>query len=174
MAISRRQPARRHVLPQNDETRSAGVQRTMQKLLTCTILCFLSTVLASCRGKPEESVTEVKNGAFKILVRSQEFHHSGIRNIDICVAEISSRGFPAKRIQCLHGFDFSGLSVKWQSQREIEISFDCGRVSTFANYAVVSPDGSLPEDFHATLRDGCSTESKDPQTGDAKRRSAEP
>jgi hypothetical protein len=130
----------------------------MQKLLTCAILCFLSTALASCRGRPEESVTEVKNGAFKVLVRSQEFHHSGIRNIDVCVAETSSRGFPEKRIQCLlHGFDFSGLSVKWQSQREIEISFDCGRVSTFANYAVVSPDGSLPEEFHAILRDGCST-----------------
>jgi hypothetical protein len=122
-------------------------------------------------------VTEVRNGAFKILVRSQEFHHSGIRNIDICVAEISGRGFPEKRIQCLlHGFDFSGLSVKWQSQREIEISFDCGRVSTFANYAVVSPDGSLPEDFHATLRDGCGKGSSkdDPPTGDAKRRAAEP
>ena len=38
-------------------------------------------------GKPEESVTELDHGQFKILVRSQEFHHSGLRNVDICVAK---------------------------------------------------------------------------------------
>lgn len=119
-------------------------------------------VLASCRGKPEESVTEVKNDAFKILVRSQEFHHSGIVNIGVCVANASSREFPNKQIQCLvHGYDFSGLSVKWRSEREIEISFACGRVSYFRNYALVYPSGPVPEEFHAILRDRCESLLKD-------------
>ena len=42
-------------------------------------LSFLSLIALSC-GKPtEENVTAVKNGAFKVYVRSQEFLHSGIR-----------------------------------------------------------------------------------------------
>jgi hypothetical protein len=40
------------------------------------------------QGKPEESVGLVENGAFKILIRSQEFGHSGTVNIDICVAVV--------------------------------------------------------------------------------------
>jgi len=113
-------------------------------------------VLESCGGKTEESVTEFKNGAFKIDVRSQEFHHSAIRNIDVCVAETSSGVFPDSKAQCFfHGFDFSGLTVRWKSQREIEVSFECGRVSSFKNWAIVSPEGSTPVDFHATLHDGC-------------------
>lgn len=113
-------------------------------------------ILSSCQGKPEEHVTEVKNSAFKILVRSQEFHHSGTVIVDVCVAEASNPKFPEKRIQCfLRGDDFAGLSVKWVSQREIEISFACGRVSSFQNYAVVSPSGSRPQEFHAILHDRC-------------------
>jgi hypothetical protein len=136
--------------------------------MICTVCCLM-IVLASCRGKPKESLTEVKNGTFKILVRSQEFHHSGTINIDVCVAEASSPEFPEKQIQCLlHGYDFSGLSVKWQSQREIEIAFNCGRVSSFANYAVVSPSASLPQEFHAILRDKCESGLKDAPSGDAK------
>jgi hypothetical protein len=114
------------------------------------------------KGKPEESVTELRNGTFKIDVRSQEFRHSGIRNIDICVAEAANSRFPEKQIQCLlHGYDFSGLSVNWKSEREIEIFFDCGRVSSFANSAVVSRIGSLPVEFNAILRDRCNAGSKE-------------
>ena len=54
------------------------------------------TLLVSCKGTPVESVTEVQNGAFKILVRSQEFHHSGSVNVDICVANTSSHNFPPR------------------------------------------------------------------------------
>jgi hypothetical protein len=82
-------------------------------------------------GKPEESVTEVENGSFKILVRSQEFHHSGTLNIDICVAEISSRKFPTDKLQCfLNGYDSYKLSVKWKSQHEIEVAFADGTSRT--------------------------------------------
>jgi hypothetical protein len=103
-------------------------------------------------------VTQVENGPLKALVRSQEFHHSGIRNVDVCVAEISSQGFPKDEAQCLlHGFDFSGLSVKWRSEREIEISFRSGRVSQFTNDASVSQKGSIPIEVHATLCEGCET-----------------
>ena len=106
-------------------------------------------------------MTEVENGPFKVLIRSQEFHHSAIRNIDICVAQTSARKFPKDKSQCfLHGFDFSGLSVKWESEREIEISFACGRVTHFTNDAFVYPNGPIPVEFHATLNDGCGTRSK--------------
>jgi hypothetical protein len=126
-------------------------------------------ILGSCRGKPEESVTEVKNGDYKILVRSQEFHHSAIRNIDACVTDVSSGGFPSDKAQCfLHGFDFSGLSFKWQSQSDIEVSFDCGNVSMFRNYAIV-PHGLHPVEFHVMLREGCSSGARTTPAGDAKR-----
>ena len=103
-----------------------------------------------------ESVTEVQNGAFKILVRSQEFHHSGSVIVDICVANTSSHDFPKKKQQCfLKGYDFSGLSVKWVEPQVIEVSFSSGRVSQFTNSALAYPGGSIPEAFHILLCDGC-------------------
>jgi hypothetical protein len=105
-------------------------------------------------GKAEESVTDVENGPFKILVRSQEFHHSGTVNIDICVAETSSRTFPTGKAQCfLEGSDFYKLSAKWYSQHEIEISFADGTLSQFRNYAFVFPKGSNPVHFHISMRE---------------------
>ena len=129
--------------------------------VACSIGAVLSGLLLALmlfgRGKPNETVTETKNGPFKLLVRSQEFHHSGIINVDVCVADSSNPGFPKnEKLQCfLHGFDFSGLSVKWLSQRDIEIAFGSGQVTTFTNYAVVYPNGPVPVEFHATLCDGC-------------------
>jgi hypothetical protein len=111
-----------------------------------------------CKGKPEESIVEVKNGDFKVDIRTQEFHHSGIRNVDVCIAESAHREFPKNKSQCVfHGYDFNKLSVKWQSQRVIEISFDCGRVDMFRNSAFVYPGGPVPEEFYITLSDTCNT-----------------
>ena len=127
----------------------------MKMLAICAVF-FMALVLGSCWGKSEESVTEVKNGDYKIIIRSQEFHHSAIRNIDICVAQTSSREFPKDKLQCfLHGYDFSGLRVKWYSPRNIEVSFDCGTVTVFRNWAIVSPGQSVPLTFYATLREDC-------------------
>ncbi len=146
----------------------SGTQRTMQALMTCAACCLV-IVLGSCRGKPEESTREVKNGAFKILVRSQEFHHSGTVIVDVCLANASSREFPKSKGQCfLEGDDFSGPSARWLSEQEIEISFACGRVSYFRNYALVYPSGPVPEEFHAILRDRCESLLKDAPSGDAK------
>jgi hypothetical protein len=118
------------------------------------VILFGAMLLTSC-GKPEESITKVANGRFKVLIRSQGFHHSAIRNVDVCVVETSDRRFPKDKAQCfLHGFDFSGLTVKWRSPNEIEVSFRTGRVTRFTNYASVSTDGSLPVEFHTTLCDG--------------------
>jgi hypothetical protein len=127
----------------------------MQRL-TIFMLLALSLAVLSC-GKPsEESLSEVRNGAYKVDVRSQEFHHSGIRNVDICVADAASNQFPTDKGQCfLHGFDFSGLAVRWLSERNVEISFSCGRVSRFSNFAVMSKNHPLPVEFHATLSDEC-------------------
>src|SRR5258708_4986699 len=95
----------------------------MRRLLIYVVCCTLST-LVSC-APTKETVQETTNGAFKILVRSREFHPSSIDNVDVCIAEATSTKFPTNtRLQCLlSGYDFSGLSVKWQSDREIEISF---------------------------------------------------
>jgi hypothetical protein len=129
--------------------------------VACSIGAVLSGLLLAfmlfARGRPNETVTEAENGPFKVLIRSQEFHHSGTINVDVCVTESSSRKFPNnERLQCfLNGYDFSGLSVKWLSQRDIEIAFDCGRVTSFRNSAFVYPNGPIPVEFHATLRDEC-------------------
>lgn len=133
--------------------------------------CFLSGISASSfvlrtvesriHGKAKESIVEVKNGDFKILVRSQEFHRSASHNIDICVASSPSANFPTKPYQCfLHGFDFSGLSARWKSGREIEVSFGGGRVTQFENSAFVYPHGPIPVEFHITLCDQCRTASE--------------
>lgn len=127
----------------------------MQKLTICAVFCSV-IALASC-GPTEESVSAVENGRFKILVRSREFHHSGTKIVDICVAQTSSRNFPKAKLQCfLRGFDFDGLAVKWRGSHEIEVSFQCGRVTYFTNNALVYPNGPFPEGFHATLRENCS------------------
>jgi len=87
-----------------------------------------------------QTLSETTNGAFKVVVRTQEISHSGTRNVDVCVANASSSGFPEKKVQCfLSGYDFDGLSVKWQGPRVIEISFSSGRVSRFTNSAFVYP-----------------------------------
>lgn len=121
---------------------------------------FLLGIMESCiHGRPEENITAINRGDFKILVRSQEFHHSAIQNVDICVANSSSIAFPKKGAQCfLHGFDFSGLSATWKTDSEIEVSFSGGRVTYFANSALVYPHGPVPVEFHATLCDGCTTQ----------------
>src|ERR1700676_3310155 len=120
--------------------------------LSCLLLAFM----LFARGKPNETVTEVKNDSFKVLVRSQEFHHSGTVNVDVCVADSSNPAFPKnEKLQCfLHGYDFNGLTVKWLSPQYIEIAFDCGRVTTFTNSALVYPNGPVPVEFRASLRDG--------------------
>jgi len=121
---------------------------------------LLALVVVSCGMPTQENVTEVKNGEFKVYVRTQEFHNSGIRNVDICIAGLAAEEFPTDKGQCfLHGFDFSGLSVKWWSERDVEISFDCGRVSSFSNFALLSKGRSIPVEFHAKLHEGCRTAS---------------
>jgi putative transposon-encoded protein len=121
---------------------------------------FLLGIMESCiHGTPKENITEIKRGDFKILVRSQEFHNSAIQNMDICVANSSSTAFPRDGAQCfLHGFDFSGLSARWKTGREIEVSFTNGRVTHFTNSAIVSAKDSLPVEFYVTLCDGCTTQ----------------
>ena len=131
--------------------------------IACSIGAVLSGLLLAfmlfARGKPNETVTEARNGPFKVLVRSQEFHHSGSINVDVCVTDSSSLAFPKSKLQCfLHGYDLSGLSVKWLSQQNIEIAFNCGRVTTFTNSAFVYPNGPVPVEFHAILRDGCANQ----------------
>src|SRR5271169_6682463 len=123
--------------------------------IACSIGAVLSVLLLAfmlfARGKPNETITEARNGPFKVLVRSQEFHHSGTINVDVCVTDSSNPAFPkSEKPQCfLHGYDFSGLHVKWLSQNDIEIAFDCGRVTTFTNSAFVYPNGPVPVAFHA-------------------------
>ncbi len=127
----------------------------MQRLLT-VILCFSVTILQGCRHVTESSISTIRSGNYQLLMRSQEFNHSGIRNVDVCVAEGADNVFPSDKRQCfLHGFDFSGLSARWTGQRNIELSFDCGRVDQFRNSAFIYGHGPAPEEFYVTLQDSC-------------------
>ena len=129
----------------------------MQRLLTCA-LCFLVIFLQACRKITEDSISKVRRGDYQILVRSQEINGSGIRNVDICFAKASDSVFPKDKKQCFfHGFDFTGLSVRWKSNNAVEVSFQCGRVDQFRNSAFVYPHGPVPEEFYVTLRDSCNT-----------------
>jgi hypothetical protein len=127
----------------------------MQNLLVVFACCSL-ILLQSCKRVTEQSLSETPDGAFKVVVRTQEISHSGTRNVDVCVANASSAGFPDKKAQCfMSGYDFDGLSVKWQGPRVIEVSFSSGRVARFTNSAFVYPGGPVPEEFHTLLCDGC-------------------
>jgi hypothetical protein len=85
------------------------------------IVFLLTLTLAAC-GKPtEETIAEFKNTRYKVDVRSREFHHLGIRNVDVCVTDVNNQMFPQDKGQCfLRGLDFSGLAVSWHSERDIE------------------------------------------------------
>jgi hypothetical protein len=134
----------------------------MQTIIAAALALFLMISSVGCSNPTEERFTDYKNGQYKIEVRSQEFHHSAIRNVDICVAQIDAQNFPGEKRQCfLHGFDFSGLSVRWLSDNDVEIIFDCGRVTSFSNFAVIAKNEPLPVEFHAGLIEKCNRYSSD-------------
>ena len=139
-----------------------------KSIIYCTFL--LATALTAC-GKPTgEKITEFKNERYKVDVRSREFHDSGIRNVDVCVADANSPAFPKDKEQCfLRGFDFSNISVNWRSQRDVEISFDCCRVTSFTNFAVISKGLTVPVEFHASLHEACGAETDGTTTNDTHR-----
>jgi hypothetical protein len=139
----------------------------MQKSIIYGIF-LLTTALTACSKSTEEKITESKNNRYKIDIRSREFHDSGIRNVDVCVTDVNDPAFPKDKGQCfLRGFDFSNLSVNWRSQRDVEISFDCGRVTSFTNFAVISKGQAVPVEFHASLHEACSTKTDGAATNDA-------
>lgn len=116
--------------------------------------------MQSCKRVTEQNFSEVTDGAFKVIVRTQEISHTGTQNVDVCVANASSSGFPDKKDQCfLSGYDFDGLSVKWLGPQVIEVSFKSGRVARFTNSAFAYPGGPVPKEFHTLLCDGCDSAS---------------
>ena len=134
----------------------------MQTIIAATFALFLMISSVGCSNPTEELFTDYKHGQYKMEVRSQAFHHSSLRNVDICVAQIDAQNFPGDKGQCfLHGFDFSGLSVRWLSDNDVEIIFECGRVTTFSNFAVIAKNEPLPVEFHADLIEKCNRKSSD-------------
>lgn len=124
------------------------------QLRVCLAFCALTLLLQGC-GRTDQNISETRNGAFKIEVRTREVHNSGLRNIEACVADASSQGFSTGKARCfLQGYDFSGLSINWQSPQEIEVAYNCGTVSFFRNFAIV-PNGLHPVEFHVTLHENC-------------------
>jgi hypothetical protein len=133
----------------------------MQTIVASLVL-FCVVISVGCSNPTEEKITEYKRGEYKVAVRSQEFHHSSLWNVDICVAQVDAQNFPGDKGQCfLHGFDFSGLSVRWLSDNDVEIIFECGRVTTFSNFAVIAKNEPLPVEFHAALIEKCDRYSSD-------------
>jgi hypothetical protein len=144
----------------------------MKKMMVC-VLCCMVVFLQACQTVTHESVSEIQNGAFKVMVRTQEFNNSGTEFVDVCVANTSSHEFPDKpdkSDQCfLRGYDFGTLSVKWLEPEVIEVSFHVGRVTRFTNSAFAYPSGSVPQAFHTLLCDGCEPAPDYPHPGDLKR-----
>lgn len=137
----------------------------MSKSLIVSLWCAL-VLLQSCSRVTYEKFHEINNGTFKIMVRTREFNNSGSYNVDICVSNASSHGFPSDGSQCFFsGYEFDGLTVKWRSPRAIEVYFTSGRVSYFTNSAFVYPRGPVPEEFHIFLCDGCSAGTAVPLSG---------
>ena len=83
----------------------------MRQLIVVASCCFLLLITA-CKGKPEETFTHINNGQYKAIIRTQEFHHSGTVNTEVCIALSSDTRFPSSQVQCfLRGYDFSDLSA---------------------------------------------------------------
>lgn len=128
----------------------------MNRLWICAVSCGVLLFLSGCRKVTKQEVSEIKNGQFKVMVRSREFNHSGVENVDICVANAASERFPDATLQCfLNGYDFTDLSVKWQAPQVVKVAFRSGRVTRFTNSAFVYPGGPVPVEFHTLLCDGC-------------------
>lgn len=127
----------------------------MQKFVLYPSYGF-AMILSACAAKPQEKMTEYRGEGLKIGIRTQEFHNSGIKNIDICAMPLLATSFPKDEGQCfLKGYDFSDLSVEWKSPQQIDISFRCGRVSSFKNFAIVPERDHQSIQVHATLIDNC-------------------
>jgi hypothetical protein len=122
-------------------------------------VCLSALLLQACGNVTHNSVSEVRNGDYKVMIRSYEYNHSGTYNVDICAAKATAGPqLPKAKLQCfLEGSDFDNLSVSWKSKRLIEVSFHCGSVSQFGNFAFVYPKGPVPDDFYIMLRDSCGT-----------------
>jgi hypothetical protein len=137
--------------------------QSMKLTLTFSAAC-LCLLLQACKGKPEEMQTAVRNGAYKIVVRTQEFHHSGTVNTEACIAPADDTKFPGNESQCfLRGYDFSDLSTSWKSPTEITINFRCGRITHFTNDPIVDHGGAMPQGFYVYLNDLCTLHDR---TGD--------
>jgi hypothetical protein len=125
--------------------------------------CLLVALAVTSCARTKESVEQIRNGAFKVDIRSQELNDSGLINTDLCVADASDPKFPEGNLQCfLHGYDIVGLKVAWLSQHEIEVSIKCGEVTGFSNDVIVLQKGTYPVEFHAVLRDNANC----PSSGD--------
>jgi hypothetical protein len=87
----------------------------MKKIMVCVLSCML-IFLQACQTVTRSSLSETENGPFKVMVRTQEYNHSGSDIVDVCVAKISSHEFPDKpdkTSQCfLNGYDFGSLSIQ--------------------------------------------------------------
>lgn len=130
----------------------------MSKLVRC-LLCSLMICLQGCRTVTKQTISQVANGPFKVMIRTREYSHSGSYVVDLCVASSGDPQFPehpGRTSQCfLNGYDFTDLSVRWRGPSVIEVSFDSGIVAHFTNSALASASGSTPVSFHTVLCDGC-------------------
>lgn len=127
----------------------------MKRIAIFSIIVNTLLLLVSCSTQRNQTLTYIKYGDYKVVIRDLELINSGIHNIDICVADIQDDHFPATEgFQCfLRGYDFVGLEATWRSATVIDIHFDCGVVSSFSNGAVISAKRKIPDAFHVFIHD---------------------
>jgi hypothetical protein len=130
-----------------------------------TLICILglsALVLTAC-AKPEDRIVEIPNGKFKIDIRYREYMKSGTINVDVCVADRASTEFPTDGEQCFfHGFDFNKVSAEWVSDSNVVITFECGYLTVYQNFASIREGREISDDFNAKLIDTCHTYLWDP------------
>ena len=128
----------------------------MSRIIRCNVLVALVALFfTSCSEPSTATLKDIEYGSYKVVVRDLEFMHSGLHNTDICVTDLHDSHLPTtKGFQCfLNGYDFVGLTVEWRSARVIDIHFKCGTVSSFSNFAIISDNRKIPDDFHIFLHD---------------------
>lgn len=144
----------------------------MFKSIVLLNACFIVvSALSACSGGEADRFQIIKNGDYKVVIRSAEPLHSGIHNIDICVLDVTDMQFPPRHSgeQCfLQGYDLDGLTVKWLAPRYISVDIKDGWVSEFKNNAVVSPKNATGAvAFHISLYDRSSHPQGSEQLNDA-------
>jgi hypothetical protein len=137
---------------------AGGVECTMRTITKSLATLGALILQCGCRGAPEEHRAYIVRGDLQIGVRTQEWEHSGIVNVQACLMPRGSKVYPKDGSQqCFFaGYDLTQLGVRWNRDDDVTISMACGQVTEFENWALVDVRGRSDR-IHVNLTDRCTT-----------------